>query len=128
MKTTKKNIPTKPRWLLRKDNYQKTMYIVAAICVVILITMSSNFSLLERYYVKYLNFKEFVDINNTVYAKLEVYINQSSECNIIAEYSNITETKRFKLNQGNQEILMALPEMPHGNTKVQFFINCSIGD
>ncbi len=75
---------------------------------------------------KTLIFDGFIYENNSVYANLIIRpLSLPAYCNLSATYLNKTYIERLVINQSPLVHKMLLKNLPRGNTKIYFLINCS---
>jgi len=126
MKKARKHIPKRetPK-IINKLNFTYVIAFVTFISVVVLLISYNYFGLEDKYYSNYIKFQNFVEENDTIKAKLKIFVNESKECVIEAIYNNQTIMESFILGKGTQVVYLPLRNMPYGNTRVEFFLNCS---
>jgi hypothetical protein len=124
-KRAKKNIPQNYSGLFKKKNYVRLVILITLISTLVFITNINSFGIENEYYLQYLKFISFVDLNGSVNAKLDIRVNESKVCLVSAVFDNQTNNQTFKLNEGLQQVYMPLPELGQGKTKVEFFLKCN---
>jgi hypothetical protein len=125
MRKAKKNIPVRALKKLSRKNYIIWVGVVTFVCILIFLLMPGRFGAEQEYFGNSIRFLSFFEKNGSMYAQLDIYVNESGDCLVRALYLNKTEMQTFKLHGGNQRVSMLLDDLPEGNTRVEFFLNCS---
>jgi hypothetical protein len=126
MKKARKHIPKQETSkIINKLNFTYLIALVTFISVMIFLTGYNYFGVEDKYYSNYIKFQNFVEENDTIKAKLKIFVNESKECVVRAVYNNQTIIESFILSKGTQVVYLPLRNMPSGNTRVEFFLNCS---
>jgi hypothetical protein len=126
MKKARKHIPKQETSkIINRLNFTYLIALVTLISVMVFLIGYNYFGVEDKYYSNYIKFQNFVEKNGTIEAKLKIFVNETKECVVKAVYGNQTDMESFILNKGTQVVYLPLRNMPFGNTRVEFFLNCS---